>query len=281
MKLHKRIALILSFGIMAIGLTSFTIKTPTLAGELDGGHNTVSDSNRTGESDLRADEDTQKAGTYDAVKTADEAVTQQAVITPEPTATPIPDPTATPTPIPTPTPVPNNLLCEEIPEIHDLIVRYLNAKLICTEEAFAEVVDDVSKVDIEEIQKRTEAILSYEDVITYTKRGYGDVDYVVYYTYCMDIATIDTPAVSIDSNYVTVDEDGNYKIKYYYGDLDSDTKSHLVALNGDEDVQELISITYAVMEKALANDADLLDFWLRLYQPSDVSADETGVPAEP
>lgn len=289
MKLNERVALILSMGIMAIGLITFSTGSPVKVQETD----TVETQN----TDTVPDQGT--VALPETKNPSDEAPTPQAApavvekpasvreAETEPVATPEPTkaPTATPTPtaIPTPTPVPNNLVCEEIPEIHDLIASYLAAKLTGTEEAFKGIVDDVSKVDISTIQKRMSSVQAYDDVITYTKRGYGDVAYVVYYTYCMDIADIDTPAVSIDSNYIMVDESGNYMIKLDFSDIDAETKANLVALNGDEDVQELITVTYAVMEKALANDAALLDFWLMLYQPvtdeeagKEAGADNTG-----
>lgn len=237
MKLYKRISLLLSMGIMGIGLITFSF-VPFEKSSID-----------------------------PAVPVQNENPTPTPVVIA--TATPTPSPT----PVPTPTPEPNLLTKVTSGEIYDLIVAYLNAKLTCDASAFTDLVTDTNFIDEAELMHRTEMILSYNDIVCYLKRGIGAIDYIVYYTYTMDIATIDTKAVSIEQMYITTDDTGNYRI--FLGYLDKETKDALLALDEDEDVVSLVSSTYDKMTEEIESDEDLLAFWMRLYEGAEEEESES------
>lgn len=223
MKFHKRVSLLLSMGIMAIGLISFKF-SPAEA--------------------TAANKDT-------------------ADIT-EVTATPTPTAVPTPTPVPSPTPVPNVLTeLDGTTEIDRLIAAYLEAKLSCDMEQFEGIVSDIAYIDEAYLQQRFATIKSFSDITCYSKRGAGNIDYVVYYTYYCEIATITSPAISIDRAFVYRDDDGRLKI--YIGSVDDEVEEALNAMNYDEDVQQLINDAYAQMEAEAAEDENLLAYWLRAF----------------
>ncbi len=228
MKLHKRVSLLLSMGIMAIGLITFKF-SPAIAQNTDSG---------------------------------------QVDVTVENTPTPTPTPTSTPTPTPTPTPIPNDLKkLDENSDIHQLIVKYLEAKLTCDREQFNEIVSNPEYIDEEALQQKYETVLDFSDITCYAKRGIGVIDYIVYYTYYYDIATISTKAISIDRAFIYHDEENNYRI--YIGEVDSATEEYVKLINYDDDVQKLINESYAVMAEEIQQDENLLNYLMRAYPELD------------
>ncbi len=173
--------------------------------------------------------------------------------------------TATPkilvTPTPTPTPVPNVLLEEAYPEIHDLIKSYYDAKLEVDKEAFRNLVTDISYIDMDEIQAKTSAVTAFTDITCYTKRGYGEIDYVCYVRYYMDIVTIDTPVLSLDELFIQYDETGDPLI--FMGEIENSTREKLLRMRKDADVMALINSTQEEINDSLGNDEDLRAFWHR------------------
>lgn len=237
MKLYKRISYILTFGIMAIGLVTFSI-TPGTKG-------IASSSSSKGSA---SDFDVENAGSD--------------LSTPSSLAAPA-KPSPSPTPSPTPEPEPNNLECDAYPEINKLIEAYLQAKLECNLEAFDEILTDSTYIDIEDIQLRTQTITDFDSVTCYTKRGFGDIDYKVYYTYMMHIIDIDTPIIGIDSLLVQYQADGSPKI--FFGYIPDDVEQQLNKLDEDDDVRSLIDETYEEMDLEISQDESLLAFLMRMY----------------
>jgi len=233
MKLYKRLSVFLTMGIMCIGLISFSTAPGSVSAAL-------------GEDDAAS---VQNAGNDN---TAAEV----------PTSTPTPTPGIT---LPaTPTPGPNYLQKDSNTNITELVKSYLAAKLTCTREAFEGIVTDTSYINIDLLMIQTETVLSYDLISCYTKRGYGPVDYVVYYKYTMDITTVESPALSIDALYVTVDDDGSYRV--FLGKLDDDVEKKLAALNQDADVQAVVGEVMEEIAHDIDEDESLLQYWQRLYE---------------
>ncbi len=229
MKLYKRISLLLSMGIMSIGLITFRF-SPAEAGASD----PISDVSS---------------------HPADEVV-----------ASPTPEPT--PAPTATPTPEPNNLVeCEEGSEIYELTKQYLEAKFACDKEAFAELATTTAEIDEEELQQVLSTITGVRDIRVYTKRGIKaddvTIDYVVYYTYMMDITTIDSSMISMDTFCVTKD---NGKYKVFFGEVSDEVYDYVMGLRNDEDYRELADGVLQQMGQQTEEDNDLLAYWLKLYK---------------
>ncbi|MBR4343155.1 MAG: hypothetical protein IKP88_10725 [Lachnospiraceae bacterium] len=209
---------------------------------------------------------------------------------PSPTVTPSPEPVVeTGTPVPTQeaetTPVPTqdedapNPLLEEIyPDIHDLIEQYLNAKANADIDTLKTLVVDPLYISVETITAQSEFIKGYSDIKCYTKRGGGDIKFVVYCTFNMLVTTIDTPIASLESFYITY-KDG--KPLVFSGLFDEETQKMLDKLDNDEDVIALKEYTSEQIAKALKEDPALYEFWKKLINfvgddqlPSEESTDE-------
>lgn len=238
MQLYKRASLLLSMGIMFIGILTFSTA----------GHTT--------DANTKMPEEIQTA-------------IVQPETTPSPTATPVP--TATPTP----TPIPNDLKLETGSEISELVTNYLNAKLTCSYDELAPFVTDPDDINYEDLQRHTEAITGYSNIKVYTKRGTGSIAYKVYAIYDLSIASIDTLAPGLEDMLIQYDENGTPKV--FYGDLTDEEDAYLTALNEDEDVQTLIYEVSDRLLAAIEADENLLELWQRIYSEAPETEETEGI----
>lgn len=264
MELFKRLMLILTSGIMAIGLICFKIDARKSGAGLQAVHNTKENPGKTADNvtpdtvpslpaDLPSDTDTASPTTV-AEPTA---VTEQ------------PDPLAD-----------NPLRCEVYPQIHTLIEKYFKAKLTCDIEDFRNIVTDVNYVRLEAIARSTESVKDYTDLTVYTKRGYGNIDMVVYCTFNMIVPNVDSPIASIDSFYIVNDEEGNPRI--FSGVLDDEVMNRLAEMDNDEEVVALKNYVSTEIAHAMERDDTLVTFWENMISgiprdslPEDTVTEET------
>ena len=237
MNLYKRLSVILTMGIMGIGLVSFS----TVPG---------------------AEIKNNSVSTGTVVETGVERSSVSDDVTSEPVATATPTPT--PTPEPTPTPAPNFLQKNSNTKISDLVKAYLAAKLTCDVDSFKDIVTDTSALRMDTMMKQTETVLSYDLRDCYTKRGYDPVNYVVYYVYYVNITTLSSPILAFDSFNVNVDENGVYRV--FTGDIDDSAEEKLQLLNQDADVQAVISDVMSEINREMEEDETVLQYWQRLYE---------------
>ena len=238
MKLYKRLSVLLTMGIMGIGLISFSTVPQKAAGS----------------NEITPDRSIELAS-------AGEGKENDPVVTlPESTPTQAPSPT----PEATPTPAPNYLQKNSNSKIKKLVEDYLTAKLTCTREAFEGIVTDTSYINVDTLMIQTETVLSYDLLDCYVKRGFSPVDFVVYYTYNMNIATLSSPVLAVDSLYVQADENGDYKV--FLGRLDDNVEAKLDDLNKDDDVQAVLREVSEEISRAMDEDETLLQYWQRLYE---------------
>lgn len=179
-------------------------------------------------------------------------------------------PTPSPVPSPTPTPIPNDLETVKSGDIYDLVVKYSEAKLTCDREQFEGLVTDTSYINEDDLQFKYATVRNFEDIVCYTKRGCGPIDYIVYYTYKMDIATVETKGISIDRLFIT-SKDGAPVI--YTGYLDDDVQAKLNDICAEDDVQTLIGDTAELMSAEMEADPDFLAYMLRMYHGSELGDD--------
>lgn len=247
MKFYKRLSLLLSLGIMGIGLTTFSIDAADAQRGLPDFMQWKAERVEADDNIIDIDDPVTAVGTCEDAGSDDGYVVAELEAEPE-----------------TEPEVPNYLtLISEDSDVYRLIRRYLDAKLIGTREAFEGVVTDTSIIDPDDLQRRTGAIVDYKNLVCYTKRGTGCIDYVVIYTYQMDIVTIETPIDSIDMMYVQYDDYGDPLV--FVGDLDDTTSITLLSMVEDNDVTSIVNETYQKMDDAMRSDANLKAFWQRLY----------------
>lgn len=248
MRFYKRLSLYLSMGIMGIGLVTFSVDKPESA--------VIGSA---------------KEATKEAAAVTDERVgTNLVTLFPSPSPsmpTAIPSEAAAPTttPQPTATPAPSNdLLKDEYPAVNSLVASFYEAKLECSREKFKPLVTDVSAIDIDKLQLRTEYIKSYENMACYTKWIDGEMDYVVYVTYDMQFPTIESMGSAIDELYVVMDEDDNPVV--YLGEISEETVETLSKYRNSEEVVALVEEVNERNTEAIENDESLAEFFKKLQQ---------------
>ena len=161
------------------------------------------------------------------------------------TPTPIPEPTATPIIVTDPTDSPDqveeeydpdkpNPLTESTdPELLKLIESYYSAAVNADFTAINDIVTNPKYINTKLITRKSQIIKEYSNIKCYTKKGYGDITYVVYCTSDMFIPTLSTPIASLESFYITY-RDGKPYI--FSGFLDEKTQTILNDLDTSEDV---------------------------------------------
>lgn len=185
-------------------------------------------------------------------------------VTAEPTLTVTPEPTAPePTEPPVPTvPAENPLRYEIYPDIHDLIEAYYEAKAAADIDKMKTLVTDPVYISTETITAQSEFVKGYSDLKCYTKRGGGEIDFVVYCTVNMLVSTLETPIASLESFYI-VYKDGKPMI--FSGVItDEATKNILTTLDNDDDVVELKEYTLEAIAAAAEADPAVYEFWQKL-----------------
>ena len=181
-----------------------------------------------------------------------------------PTDTPTPEPTAVePTQPPVPTvPADNPLRYEIYPDIHDLIQEFYDAKAAADIDKMKKLVTDPVYISTETITAQSEFVKGYSDLKCYTKRGGGEIDFVVYCTVNMLVSTLETPIASLESFYI-IYKDGKPMI--FSGVItDEATQAILNALDNDDDVVELKEYTLEAISAAAEADPAVYEFWQKL-----------------
>ena len=235
MELYKKMAFLLSLGIMCIGMLTFSTTKPSIV------------SAETTDGNISSGENTDNNG-----ETAKSNIA--ATNTPTPTSTP------------TPTPIPPNDLTDNT-EVTDLITRYLQAKLSCESKEFEELVTDPSLIDIETLMLETEYIKEYQIVDCKTKWIDDEFDYVAYVTYNLVFPVIDTPAPSFDIFFVKKTENG---LRIYndkrYEDFSPETIATLDEYDRDPEVIKINEDVDARMTEAIDADPELAEFFNRINE---------------
>lgn len=157
----------------------------------------------------------------------------------------------------------NPLERDAYPEINKLVKKYLKAKLACDQDALAKVVTDPSYIDIDRLQKTTEFIESYDNLEFYTKKGNGDIDFIVYVYQELKITSIDTLAPAMDELKIKK-VDGDYKI--VLGEISEETGEYIYETRNSEDVQALIASVNSKAAEAFSQDEDLRAFNTKLEE---------------
>lgn len=164
----------------------------------------------------------------------------------------------------------NPLIKEAVPEIHDLVVNYLNAQLDGTLEAFVPYVTTTAYIDLDEIAKSVELVRSFDDFVCYEKKGAGPIDYIVFFTYNSMIPPISTPVPSLNAFYVSY-EDGVPKV--FFGLIDDNVQDYIDKITSTKDVNDLIEATDKAFDEACANDEDLYEFYHKMEEKIDPEAE--------
>lgn len=116
-------------------------------------------------------------------------------------------------------------------------------------------IPDIEKLRIE---KKSNYIETYENIVCYTKAGLAEDSYLVYAYNEAKIKGIETPAPALNTFVVYKNDSGEYYI--YEGDLDDNTFHYFQELSKQDDVTNLCNIVQAKYNEAIEKDEQLKTF---------------------
>ena len=264
---NRKLALIASMSVLGIGLILFSVS-----------------GNKDKAVDTSVKVDQQAVVTSEIEKNSGNNVTEQVTtdVTPEvnvdnkdgqPTEEATPEVTQAITEEATPEPTKDSKALERdaYPEINSLITTYLDAKVSCDEKQLKKCVTNGKYIKLEDIQRKTEYIESYNNIEVYTVKGKGDVDYIAYVYLEIKLTSIDTLAPGMEVFYIRNTDDG-YKV--VTGEISDKTADYILESKEREDVQALFATVEQKYDDALAKDEMLKEFDKKLEKAAKAKKEE-------
>ena len=158
----------------------------------------------------------------------------------------------------------NGLEKNAYPEINELITAYLNAKLAGDEKKLADLVDDVSYLDMNDVKRRTERIEEYQTIDCYTLAGPEEGSFMVYVYSEVKVKEIDTLVSGLDGFYIRTNDAG--KMMITMGEVSEEVEAQLTADREREDVAKLIQDVNRKFAEEVKNDGQLAEYYEELQK---------------
>lgn len=156
-------------------------------------------------------------------------------------------------------PVPEVPLEENaVAAVNILMEKYYAALAEGDIDTLSGLTNHISDLDRIRIEKRSNYIERYDNIVCYTKVGLVEDSYLVYVYNEAKIKDIETPAPSLNTYAVYKNESGEYYI--YEGDLDDNEENYFQELSGQDDVMNLCNIVQAKYNEAIEEDEQLKEF---------------------
>ncbi len=149
-------------------------------------------------------------------------------------------------------------------DINKLIKKYLKAKLTDKEKNFKELVNDVSLLDLKDIERKTKYIEEYQNLACYTRKGPEEGSFIVYAYHEVKFTSIETLAPAMNEFYIKTDENGDPYI--YLGEIDDTTEQYLTEVRESDEVMDLIYSVDEKLRQAEKDDGALDEFCLKLEE---------------
>ncbi len=145
-----------------------------------------------------------------------------------------------------------------VPKVNELMEQYYAALAAGDTEALGSLKNYLSDTERIRVEKKSQYIEKYENIVCYTKVGLEENSYLVYAYNEAKFNGIDTPAPALNTFVVKQNEQGSLYI--YEGDLDDNTFNYLQELSAQDDVTHLCNTVQAKYNDAIASDEKLSKF---------------------
>jgi len=164
------------------------------------------------------------------------------------------------------------------PKTVELITAYMNAKLEPSTEAFTPLVNDVSLLDIEAMERETNIIEKYDNIKVYSIDTPKEGISLIYVYHEVKFIGIETAAPAATRFLVVQEAD---KAPYIFnGELSEETKTFISEFEQSEAYDNLVEDVNAKLLEALAKDEVLSEFYERLYDSNAQAQAETEASGE-
>ncbi len=156
-------------------------------------------------------------------------------------------------------PVPDVPLEENaVAPINELMAQYYSALADGDVDTLAGIKNYISDVERLYIEKKSNYIEKYENIVCYTKVGLTEDSYLVYAYNEAKILDIETAVPALNTFVVYKNENGEYYI--YEGDLEDNVFHYFQELSGQDDVTNLCNTVQAKYNETIAEDEKLAEF---------------------
>lgn len=142
--------------------------------------------------------------------------------------------------------------------VTELMNRYYTALADGDVDTLSSIKNYISDVEKLYIEKKSNYIEKYENIVCYTKAGLTEGSYLVYAYNEAKIQDIETTVPALNTFVVYQNESGEYYI--YEGDLEDNTFNYFQELSGQDDVTNLCNSVQAKYNEAIADDEALAEF---------------------
>lgn len=149
---------------------------------------------------------------------------------------------------------------EAVPEIHDLMEAYFNARKTCDVEALSKVYGGTfTQEELTDLSARMEEEVKFyqdfENLVCYITPGAEDGDYVVYARFDIKFRQAETLAPSLIVCYGKTAADGS---AYLAAETGTEQSRYMEEANASDEVQAMAEEVNDELEKALKSDENLL-----------------------
>lgn len=156
-------------------------------------------------------------------------------------------------------PVPEVPLEENaVAPVNELMKQYYTALADGDVDTLVQMKNHVSDVEKLYIEKKSNYIERYENIVCYTKAGLTEGSYLVYAYNEAKIQDIETTVPALNTFVIYKNDDGDYYI--YEGDLEDNTFNYFQELSAQDDVTNLCNTVQAKYNEAIAEDSALAEF---------------------
>ena len=144
---------------------------------------------------------------------------------------------------------------DTVPEVTQLITEYYNAAAAGDMDTINSIVNTYDQETQIYLQKMSEHIEAYQNVVCYTKTGPVDGSYLVYAYYEIKFNDLETAVPGISPYLVYPREDGSLYI--YEGDVEDSVNQYLEDISAQDDVIDLMNRVQVVFNEAVMQDDTL------------------------
>lgn len=142
-------------------------------------------------------------------------------------------------------------------KVNKLMTDYYQALAGCDVNAIHRLVEDDSQYTIENLQKKSQYIEGYQNIVCYTKPGLYEGEYILYVYSEIKFINIDTAAPQLNHYYLNCTEDGSLQMAN--GVLAGDKVDYMNEADQEDDVKELVEDVSNRLTSAMESDEKLFE----------------------
>ncbi len=150
-----------------------------------------------------------------------------------------------------------SLILTQDEAVKKLMADYYQALAACDLETVHRLVEDDSQYTLENLQKKSQYIDDYQNIICYTKPGLYEGEYILYVYSEIKFVNIDTAAPQLNHYYLNRADDGSLQMAN--GVLAGDKVDYMNKADKEQDVLDLVEDVSARLTDAMESDEKLFD----------------------